>query len=193
MGIFNKIDDFVSMITEWILAASVILMAVTLIANVIARKVFANSIPAADEIGATLLIIVTFSGIGYAARKGRHIRMSALFDAVPFKVQKVLIIIISILTCITYLYVCYIAYEYIQHTKMLGRVTSALELPAWIIQTVVPIGFGLGAIQYFLNVVVNIKEPQLYIGTEKINGGDGMESDLYTVDNEMNGGGKNVN
>ena len=195
MGIFNKIDDFVSMITEWILAASIILMAVTLIANVIARKVFANSIPAADEIGATLLIIVTFSGIGYAARKGRHIRMSALFDAMPFKVQKVLIIIISIVTCITYLYVCYIAYEYIQHTKMLGRVTSALELPAWIIQLVVPIGFGLGAIQYFLNVIVNIREPELYIGTEKIDGADGMEPDLFdmNVDELTERGNKNVN
>ncbi len=193
MGIFNKIDDVVSTITEWILAASIILMAVTLIANVIARKVFANSIPAADEIGATLLIIVTFSGIGYAARKGRHIRMSALFDAVPFKMQKVLIIIISIVTCLTYLYVCFIAYEYIQHTKMLGRVTSALELPAWIIQLVVPIGFGLGAIQYFLNVVMNIKEPQLYIGTEKIEGGEGMDSDLYPTDKDGNGGANHVN
>ena len=76
---------------------------------------------------------------------------------------------------------------------MLGRVTSALELPAWIIQLVVPIGFGLGAIQYFLNVVMNIKEPQLYIGTEKIDGEDGMESDLYPVDDKIKGGNNNVN
>ncbi len=167
MNTLRKIDDFVSMITEWILSGGIMLMAVILIANIIARKLFSNSIPAADEIGGILIVIVTFSGIGYAARKGRHIRMSALFDAVSFKAQKALIIIISAVTCITYLYVCYISYEYITHTKMLGRVTSALELPAWIILVVVPIGFGLGAIQYFLNLIMNIKEPQLYIGTEK--------------------------
>jgi len=172
MNTLRKIDDFVSLLTEWILSVGIMLMAVILIANIIARKVFSNSIPAADEIGAILIIVVTFSGIGYAARKGRHIRMSALFDAVSFKAQKALIIIISSVTCITYLYVCYISYEYIAHTKMLGRVTSALELPAWIILVVVPIGFGLGAIQYFLNLIMNIKEPQLYIGTEKTAGGD---------------------
>ncbi|MCL6269622.1 TRAP transporter small permease [Sansalvadorimonas sp. 2012CJ34-2] len=173
MSFFKKVDDFVSMLTEWALSASIVMMAIILISNVIARKLFSNSIPAADEIGATLIIFVTFVGIGYAARKGRHIRMSALFDAVPLKVQKTLIILISIVTCITYLYVCYISFEYIEYTKMLGRVTSALEIPAWIRLIVVPIGFGLGAIQYFLNIIINIKEPQLYIGTEKVDGGNG--------------------
>jgi TRAP-type C4-dicarboxylate transport system permease small subunit len=170
MNIVKKIDDYVTTFTEWILGMSIILMAIILIANVIARKFFSNSIPAANEMGATLIILATFSGIGYAAKKGRHIRMSALFDAVPLKVQKVLIIFISAVTCVTYIYVCYIAFQYIGYTMMLGRVTSALELPAWIRVVIVPIGFGLGAIQYFLNIIINIKEPELYIGTEKIAG-----------------------
>ena len=168
MNILKKIDYNVSVFTEWLLGTSIILMAVVLISNVIARKVFSNSIPAADEIGVTLVILATFSGIGYAAKKGRHIRMSALFDAVPLKVQKILIILISSVTCATYVYVCFIAFEYIEYTKMLGRVTSALEMPAWIRVVVVPIGFGLGAIQYALNIVMNIKESQVYIGTEKM-------------------------
>jgi TRAP-type C4-dicarboxylate transport system permease small subunit len=168
MHILRKIDEYVSKFTEWLLSISIILMAVILISNVIARKVFSNSIPAADELGVTLIIIATFSGIGYAAKKGRHIRMSALFDAVPLKVQKILIILISVVTCATYIYVCYIAFQYISYTRMLGRVTSALEMPAWIRVVVVPIGFGLGAIQYFLNIILNIKEPKVYIGTEKV-------------------------
>jgi len=167
MNKLRKIDDFVSMLTEWILSVGVILMAVVLVSNIVARKVFSASIPAADEIGSILIVIVTFSGIGYAARKGRHIRMTALFDAAPYKVRKGLLIFTSALTCITYLYVCFISYEYIAHTQMLGRVTSALEIPAWIILVVVPIGFGLGAIQYFMNLIMNIREPYLYIGTEK--------------------------
>ena len=175
MHLFQKIDDIVSMITEWILSASIILMALILIANVIARKVFANSIPAADELGVTLIIISTFIGIGYAARKGRHIRMSALFDAMPHKVQKVFVIFTSIVTCVTYVYVCYIAFQYINYTHMLGRVTSALEMPAWIRLVVVPIGFGLGAIQYFLNIIINFREHDIYIGTEKTFESEGVE------------------
>ncbi|MBN2859472.1 MAG: TRAP transporter small permease [Sphaerochaetaceae bacterium] len=167
MNILKKIDAYVSLFTEWLLSASILLMAIVLVSNVIARKVFSHSIPAADEIGVTLIILATFSGIGYAAKKGRHIRMSALFDAVPKKVQKVLIILISVVTAITYVYVCYIAIEYIEYTKMLGRVTSALEMPAWIRVVIVPVGFALGAIQYLLNIVINIQSPEVYIGTEK--------------------------
>ncbi len=94
MNKLRKIDDFVSMLTEWILSVGVILMAVVLVSNIVARKVFSASIPAADEIGSILIVIVTFSGIGYAARKGRHIRMTALFDAAPYKVKKGLLIFV---------------------------------------------------------------------------------------------------
>jgi C4-dicarboxylate transporter, DctQ subunit len=47
-----------------------------------------------------------------------------------------------------------------------------LEMPDWIRAVVVPVGFGLGAIQYFMNIIINIKEPELYIGTEKTAGGE---------------------
>ncbi len=172
MKLFWKIDDFIALVTEWILASGVMLMAILLIYNVISRKIFDKSMASADELGGTLLILVTFSGIGYAARKGRHIRMTALFDTFSPKVQKGLMIFISFVTMVTYVYVCYVALDYIEYTKMLGKVTSALEMPDWIRAAVVPIGFGLGAIQYLMNIIINIKEPELYIGTEKTGGGE---------------------
>lgn len=167
MNIFWKIDDFIARVTEIILASGVLMMASLLIANVLSRKFFNNSIAAADEIGGSLLILVTFSGIGYAARKGRHIRMTAIFDMLPLRFQKYLMVFISLVTMATYVYVCYIALDYIEYTRMLGKVTSALEMPDWIRAAVVPIGFGLGAIQYLMNAIINMMEPELYIGTEK--------------------------
>lgn len=172
MKLFWKIDDLISLITEWILASGILLMAALLICNVVSRKVLSKSMASADELGGSLLILVTFTGIGYAARKGRHIRMTAIFDTLPLKVQKWLMVFISFVTMATYIYVCFIAFEYIEYTKMLGKVTSALEMPDWIRAVVVPVGFGLGAIQYFMNIIINIKEPELYIGTEKTAGGE---------------------
>lgn len=171
MKLFWKIDDFIALITEWILASGVMLMATLLICNVVSRKLFMKSMASADEIGGSLLILVTFSGIGYAARKGRHIRMTAIFDTLPPKVQKILTIFISFVTMVTYVYVSSIALDYIEYTQMLGKVTSALEIPDWIRAAVIPVGFGLGAIQYLMNIIINIKEPGLYIGTEKPEGG----------------------
>ncbi len=176
MNILKKIDQGVSKITECILAFGVVGMAVILVANIISRRLLNRSLPVADEIGSYLIILTTFSGIGYAASKGRHIRMSAFFDVLPRKGQKIVIIFISLLTAVTYVYVCYIAIQYINYTIMLERVTPAMELPAWIQMVIIPVGFGLGTIQYFLNIVINFREREVFIGTEKPSIVEGSEA-----------------
>jgi C4-dicarboxylate transporter, DctQ subunit len=41
-----------------------------------------------EELNSILIILITFAGISYAARHGRHIRMSAIYDALPPKGRK---------------------------------------------------------------------------------------------------------
>ncbi len=58
-------------------------MATNTIANVIGRFVLGESLFFTGEVNRILIIMITFAGIGYAARHGRHIRMSAIYDALP--------------------------------------------------------------------------------------------------------------
>ncbi len=67
-------------------------MALNTVTNVVARFVFGNSIMFSGELNRILIIMITFAGIGYAARHGRHIRMSAIYDALPVGGRKVLMI-----------------------------------------------------------------------------------------------------
>lgn len=166
MVVIKKIDQVISTVTEWILSYSIIGMAVILLINILSRRVFNYSLKVADELGASLIILVTFSGIGYAAKKGRHIRMSALFDVFSYKIKKIVIVGTSLITFATYILVTVYAIHYIKYTIMLQRVTAAMEIPAWIQQLIIPIGFTLGAIQYLMNFVVNITDKRIYIGTE---------------------------
>jgi hypothetical protein len=53
------------------------------VGNVIGRFVFGRSLYFAEEVNQFLIILITFAGIGYAARNGRHIRMSAFYDMLP--------------------------------------------------------------------------------------------------------------
>ena len=162
----RKINDFISRIEEQILGISIILMALILIANVIARKI-GHSLSFAEEVGAALLVICTFLGIGYAAKKARHIRMSAFFDAFPPKVQKIVIILISIVTMAVLFYMAYYSLKYTEYIRMLGKVTPALRLPAWWFSIPLSLGFFLGGLQYLLNIILNLRSSYVYIGTEK--------------------------
>ena len=162
----RKINNVISKIEEQILGASIILMALILIANVIARKL-GHSLSFAEEVGAALLVICTFLGIGYAAKKARHIRMSAFFDAFPPKIQKITIIFISLVTMLILFYMAYYSVKYTQYIHMLGKVTPALRLPAWYFAIPLSIGFFLGGIQYLLNIIMNLGSTEIFIGTEK--------------------------
>ena len=163
----NFFDDILSKIEETILSYSVLVMAVVLVGNVISRSVFNKSWTFAEEIGQSLVIVMTFVGIAYGAKKARHISMSAVFDLLPDRVQKIFMIIISSFTSIVMFYLSYLAAKYTFRVYSLGRVTPALRIPIYMIYAIVPLGFFLGGIQYFRNLVINIKEKEVYLSTEK--------------------------
>ena len=163
----KKLTDIVTKIEEFLLSAFVIGMAIDLVAGVIARCVFNNSLTFTEEIGISFNIGVTFLGIGYCARKATQISMSVLYDLVPIKTKKVMQYIISLFTCIVMLALCYLSFRYVDSVRLLGRTTPALRIPQWIIYMSLPIGFLLGAIESAKSFVINIKAPdEIWISSE---------------------------
>lgn len=162
------LDRFLMKVEMFILSYAIIVIFVMVAGNVLYRAVTGNSWTFNAEVSQFAVIIATFLGISYAARKGRHIRMSAFFDLAPKKVKKVLAIVISAVTAIVLLVLAYYSFEYVLWTMNTGRVTTALQIPAYVMVIFLPIGFILGAMQYFRNIWINIKEDEIYIGTEKL-------------------------
>lgn len=167
LEIIKKIDRFIMKVETFILSYAIILIAVMVVGNVLSRALFDKSWSFTAEISQFAVIIATFMGISYAARKGRHIRMSAFFDLAPRSVKKFLAIIISLTTAIVLLVLAYYAYQYALWVKGMGRVTTALQVPAYLLVTIIPVGLTLGAIQFLRNLWINIKEEEVYIATEK--------------------------
>lgn len=167
LSFVRKTVKAITYIEEFILSYSVIVMAVILIGNVISRSVLNRSWTFAEEIGQMLIIFMTFAGISYGAKKARHISMSAIFDIVGDRTQKVMILVISLGTSVVMVYLTYLSARYVLKVAQLGRVTPALRIPLQYIYFVVPLGFGLAAIQYFANFWMNIKNKEVYLSTEK--------------------------
>ncbi len=168
MDFLKKVNRWMHCIEEIIISYGVILIAVVLIANVIARTVFLNSLKPAEEIGQLLMIMVTFIGVSYAARLGRHIQMTAIFDLVPVNIKRIILYITSIVTSVFLFLLGFLGIQYVQRVMMSGRVTPALEMPMWIMYTFVPLGFFMAGFQYLIILLLNIIETDtLYIGSEK--------------------------
>lgn len=168
MNILRKLDRGLTKLEEGILSFSILLMAVMLIGNVLSRQIFGPSWLFASEINKYAVVLTTFMGITYAARKGRHIRMSALFDVVPHKVKKAMIIIVSLVTALSLFYLAKISLDYLYFLYEQGKVTVSLKIPVYIMMCYVPIGLILGGLQYLRNLWINIREKEVYIATEKV-------------------------
>ena len=168
-GVIGMFDNAISRIESVMLALGVMLMAINTIANVVSRAI-GSTIFFSEELNRILIILITFAGIGYAARHGRHIRMSALYDALPPKTRKVLMIVITVITALTMFALCYFAVGYIAKVAKSGRVLSAMQIPVYWIYLWVPVGFFITGVQYALTALKNVVQKDIYLSTHVLEG-----------------------
>lgn len=188
-----KVNKWISKLEEFILSTSIIVMALLLIFSVIMRAIFNSSLTFAEEVGQTLMLIVTFFGISYCAKKGRHITMSIIFDMVDNNKKKIFMYVIAIFSSAALFLLTYIGIDYTISTMKLARVTPALQIPIYLLYMFVPLGFLLGAIEYLTIFILNVKDKEnLYLTSEiKIPMDAEIKVDLNTlIEEELYEGGK---
>lgn len=163
MSMTHRLSDSLSTIDYWIdkcealiLGLAILTMASNAIANVFGRYLLNQSLYFTDELNQFLIIIVTFMGLGYITRKGKHIRMSAFYDMLSARYKRMLMVMIALVTAATMLVLAWYALEYVLKIARRGRVTPALQIPLYLTYFWVVIGFSLAALQYILTAIKNL-------------------------------------
>lgn len=162
----TRIYRIVARIEAFLLAWSIMAIAGLTISNVFCRALLGFSLSFTEELSQFLIIVVTFVGLSYAASKGRHIRMTALYDQFNARWRKVLMIAISALTALLMLVLAWYSFEYIATVRFLDGISPVLRVPLHLVYLVVPLGLLLSAIQYILTVVRNITSTDVYLSFE---------------------------
>lgn len=151
-----RLDDAIAVIEATILGGAMITMALNTIANVFGRYVFAQSIYFSEELNEILMVTVTFMGLGYVTRKGRHIRMSALYDLVPDAARRLLMAAIALTTAAAMFVLAWYAFEYVAKIAGRGRMTPSMQIPLWTTYIGVVVGLALTGLQYLFAVWANL-------------------------------------
>ncbi|MFN2363547.1 MAG: TRAP transporter small permease [Halarsenatibacteraceae bacterium] len=166
-SLISKINAGMKKIEEFIVGYGTIALAFLLIANVIDRNLFGSRLYFVDEVNTFLIIYITFVGTSYAARNGRHIRMSALSDLVPKRFEKLMMYIMTLGTFIFIGWTTWIVSKYVVDLFSSGRQSSLLQVPLWSIWIIAPIGLGLTTIHYFMAFLKNLKEEDVWISFDE--------------------------
>lgn len=178
-GVLGPIDTAISKVESVILALGVLLMAFNTVANVISRFAFGESLFFVEEINRILIVMITFAGLGYAARHGRHIRMSAFYDALPKRVRRYMMIFIAFSTSGVMFFLAWFSISYVQGAYATGRLLPTLSVPVYLMFLWVPVGFFVTGVQYFFTGIKNFSSPDVYLSTQVKDGYE--EADCKTT------------
>ena len=174
MNFLQRVDRIWEAIEKGILSITTILMSIMLVSNALSRYFFNKSWPFTEEIGTMGIIILTFMGLGYAARQHMHIEMSGVYDLLPPKFKYALDLIINFGSFLVLLFCAYISFQYVQHLHNIGQVSTILRLPLYLTMAVIPLGFLIASIRFITNFITGLKfDPKKYekVAEEKLTGG----------------------
>ena len=129
------------------LALCVAVIAALTIANVLGRALLGISWAIVEEVVQMLMIAICFIGMSYGAGMARHIRMSAIHDALPLPWRRRLMTVTTALTAVLMVGLCYYACRYVATVYQLGGIFPATRIPYFAVYLLAPIGFALTAAQ----------------------------------------------
>jgi len=158
-------DVLISKFEGIMLAVGVIALRINTVDAVVSRYIFNSAFTFTDELNIIFIVVVTDAGLSYAARNGRHIRMSAIYDSMPAKTRKALMVVMASVTSAFMFLLCFYSYYYIVEVYESGRILPALGLPVFYIYLWAPVGFFLTGLQYAFTVVKNLTERDVYLST----------------------------
>jgi len=159
----NRIFQAIQRVEEVMLALAILLIAGLTIANVVARSVFGASMASAEELCQFLIVLVTFVGLSYGASKGRHIRMTALYDTLAPRARKGAMLLIVCSTAALLFYLAWLALDYVLVVRRLGSVSPVLQVPLYLVYLAAPCGLVLAGVQYALAALRNLREEGVYL------------------------------
>ncbi|MFO7808838.1 TRAP transporter small permease [Guyparkeria sp.] len=157
-----RLDWLIGWVENIVLSGAILLMATMNIANVLGDNILKQGLPFAGEINQALLVIITFVGVAKAARHGRNIRMSAIYDQLKGPWRKGANIVITTGSAVVMFYLAYYAMIYEMQVRSIGQATPSLGIPIWILYLFVPIGLFLAGLQYLLTTVRNLTSDEVY-------------------------------
>lgn len=139
------IDAAVSAIRA--LATATLLAAVALnIANVVGRYFFDAPIAWAEEVMLFLQVGVVFLGAVAVSREGRHIRMDVAVDLLPPAPRRAFAYLAGLVEIGVAVAITWLAVPLVRMLWEFDQRSQAADLPLWIPQGLVPLGFALIAL-----------------------------------------------
>ena len=143
---------------EYLCIILIVLMSLVIGLQVVMRYIFQSSLSWSEELARYMCIWLVFIGSSYAARKGRHICVSALYDALPPKPALMLAIISDLVFLGFALVLTRYGFDVLTRIIKVAQDSPAMGVPMWMVYSALPIGFLLICVRLIQGLCLQIRK-----------------------------------
>lgn len=151
MKIFDNLEEILCAIITAI-------MLILTFANVVSRYILHYSIAYTEEITGNLFVLLCTMGAAIAVKRGAHLGLSLIPDALPDKSKAILTGITNILSGVFGLVMLYTGTLMVIHMKVIDAKSITLQFPAWIYGLSLPVGAFFIAFRFGQEAYISFKE-----------------------------------
>lgn len=140
-------------------AASILMMVLLILTEVILRTMFNRSTLLAHEYSGYLMIFFAFASLAEVLRKDRHIKIRLVISRLPHKVQKVLDVFTSLLALSLAVYMIFWSFDMALFSfQRMETAQTVMEMPLFIPMFFIPFGLAFFALQCVARIAEVIKK-----------------------------------
>ena len=155
METLRKINTYLARFEEWLLVVIVLFMVTLAFLQVILRNIFAENLMWGDPLLRHLVLWVGFIGASLATKENKHINIDAMSRFLKGRIKTAVQALISLIAMSASLILCSAAWDFIMMEREYGGPVFG-NVPAWYFQIIIPIGFGLMSLRFFIQALEQV-------------------------------------
>lgn len=152
----KKLGQILNRLEESILVILLVVMLGVIFTATVGRFTKIITIKWAEELARYCMIWIVFIGIIIGARKGEHFAVTALDMFLPKKAMNVIKIIATLFVDGFCFFAAYYGVKILSSQIKGGQVTPSLQIPMWIVYSIIPFGLAMMAIRYTIRTYKDI-------------------------------------
>jgi len=151
-SVFNKLEKAGTYAEDTVLAIILISMILLAGTQIFLRNFFDTSLFWGDEMLRMMVLWLTVAGGLAASRLDKHISIAVLDRFLPEAFQLIVKIIIDLFTATVCAFIAWHSARFVMGSYEFGD-TLMKNTPAWMLQIILPVGFGLMAYRHLVHAI----------------------------------------
>ncbi len=156
MSSWQKWDDTLGRIEKYTLTVMLSVMILLAFVQIIMRNVFSSGISWGDPLVRYLVLWVGFIGASLATKEGKHITIEVFSTGLSGRGRPFLNVLSNLISALICGLLVFAGWTFVRNEAQMGG-TTFLQIPLWILQTIIPLAFALMTLRFSLRFLSGLK------------------------------------